>query len=160
MSQLAQVGVVIDEETVAKYLRIVPPRFAQIALSIETMLDMSTLSIEDITGRLKAVEDCVEVPARTTAGGQLLLIEEQWAARVREKKQGESSSAPRGGGRSGACGRRRGKPRRKAEGADKDGGDHVADKDRALGRDCKEPRRQERAHLAQDDEEEPALLMA
>ena len=27
-------------------------------------------------------------------------------------------------------------------------------------RDCKEPRRQERAHLAQDDEEEPVLLMA
>ena len=26
--------------------------------------------------------------------------------------------------------------------------------------DCKEPRRQERAHLAQDDKEEPALLMA
>ena len=32
--------------------------------------------------------------------------------------------------------------------------------DRALGRDCKEPRRQERAHLAQDDKEEPALQMA
>ena len=64
--------------------------------------------------------------------------------------------------------RRRGKPRRKAKGTDKDGGDRAADKDRCRNcgkiehwaRDCKEPRRQDRAHLAQDDEEEPALLMA
>ena len=66
VSQLAQVGVDIgEEEAVAKYLRVVPPRFAQIALSIE-----------EVTGRLKAVEDRAEAPARTTAGGQLLLTEE------------------------------------------------------------------------------------
>lgn len=33
-------------------LQVVPPRFAQIALSIETMLDISTLSIEEVK------EDC------------------------------------------------------------------------------------------------------
>ena len=116
MSQLAQVGVDIgEEEVVAKYLRVMPPRFAQIALSIE-----------EVTGRLKAVEDRAEAPARTTAGGQLLLTEEQWAARLRERKQGEGSSVSRGGGRGGV----RGKPRRKADGGDKEGGDHVADKDR------------------------------
>ena len=54
----------------AKYLRVVPPRFAQIALSIDTLLDMSTLSIKDVTGRLKAVEDRAEAPARTTAGAR------------------------------------------------------------------------------------------
>ena len=59
-----------------KYLRVVPLRFAQIALSIETLLDMSTLSIEDVTGWLKAVEDRAEAPARMTGGGQLLLTEE------------------------------------------------------------------------------------
>jgi len=161
VSQLAQVGVDIGkEEAVAKYLRVVPPRFAQIALSIETLLDMSTLSIEEVTGRLKVVEDRAETPARTTAGGQLLLTEKQWAARLRERKQG--------GGLLCFARRRRGKPRRKAKGTDKDGGDRAADKDRCRNcgkiehwaRDCKEPRRQQRAHLAQDDEEEPALLMA
>ena len=76
VSQLAQVGVDIDEEAVvAKYLHVVPPRLAQIVLSIETLLDMSTLSIKDVTGRLKVVEDRTEAPARTTAGGHLLLTE-------------------------------------------------------------------------------------
>jgi len=50
-------------------LRVVSPWFAQITLSIETLLNMSTLSIEDVTGRLKAVEDCAEAPTRMTAGG-------------------------------------------------------------------------------------------
>ena len=157
VSQLAQVGVDIgEEEAVAKYLHVVPPQFAQIALSIETLLDMSTLSIEEVTGRLKAVEDRAEAPARTTAGGQLLLTEEQWAARLRERKQGEGSSVSGSGGGGGARGRRRGKPRWKAEGAGKEDGDRAADKDRCRNcdkighwaRDCKEPRRQERAHLA------------
>ena len=70
VNQLAQVGIAIDEEeAVAKYLHVVPPRFAQITLSNETLLNRSTLSIENITGRLKVVEDRAEVPARTAAGG-------------------------------------------------------------------------------------------
>ena len=38
---------------------------------------MSTLSIEEVTEPLKAIEDRAEAPARTTVGGQLLLMEEQ-----------------------------------------------------------------------------------
>ena len=49
---------------------------------------MSTLSIEEVTGRLKAVEDRAEAPTRMTAGAHLQLTEEQWAARVCERKQG------------------------------------------------------------------------
>jgi len=70
-SQLVQVGITTDEEeVVAKYQCVVPPRFAQIALSIEALLDTSTLLIEDVTRRLKAVKDHAEVTARTTAGSQ------------------------------------------------------------------------------------------
>jgi hypothetical protein len=41
-----------DDKVVLKYLRIARPRYRQLVLSIETLLDVSTLSIEEITGRL------------------------------------------------------------------------------------------------------------
>ncbi|WVZ68640.1 LOW QUALITY PROTEIN: hypothetical protein U9M48_017559 [Paspalum notatum var. saurae] len=53
--QLGTLGEVIKEETVvAKYLRVVPSKYAHVAVAIETMLDLDALSIEDVTGRLKA----------------------------------------------------------------------------------------------------------
>ncbi|XP_062213678.1 uncharacterized protein LOC133914629 [Phragmites australis] len=59
VNQMATVGEVIDNTAVVeKYLRMVPPRFAQITLYIETSLDLSTLSIENVTSWLKAAEDC------------------------------------------------------------------------------------------------------
>ena len=41
-----------EEEAVSKYLHSVLTKYIQIALSIETILDLSTLMIEDMTGRL------------------------------------------------------------------------------------------------------------
>jgi len=80
-----------DEEVASKYLHVVPPKYTQIALSIETMLDMSTLMIEDLTGRLRMVDDLTGVTA-TSADGKLLLTEEEWTARMWEKRSGEGSS--------------------------------------------------------------------
>ena len=66
VNQLATLG---DPEpadkVVEKYLRVARPRFNQLILSIETLLDISTLSMEEVTGRLKAAEgraDSVRVP--------------------------------------------------------------------------------------------------
>jgi len=41
-----------EAKVVAKYLRVARPRYKQLVVSIEQLLDISTLSIEEITGRL------------------------------------------------------------------------------------------------------------
>jgi hypothetical protein len=58
MSSLAIYGEPVDEQrAVEKLLRVVPSKYSQIALSIETLLDTATLSVEEVTGRLKTVDE-------------------------------------------------------------------------------------------------------
>jgi len=57
-----------------KYLRVIPKKYTQIALAMETLLDFEHLSIEEVTGKLKAVDNGEEVlPAEPdTISGKLL----------------------------------------------------------------------------------------
>ena len=78
-----------------------PAKYIQIALSIETMLNLSTLTIEDVTGRLWTVDERLERATAMKDSGKLLLTEEEWAAR---RNSGEAASSSRSGD-----GNRRGK---------------------------------------------------
>jgi hypothetical protein len=84
---------------VLKYLRIAHPKYKQSVLSIETLLDVSTLSIREVIGRLKAVEDD---PAESSiVEGKLLHMEEEWHEKVKKKDMGEASRGSSNGDRGG-----------------------------------------------------------
>ena len=58
------------------------------------MLNLSTLTIEDVTGHLWAVDERLEQATATKDSGKLLLTEEEWAAR---RNSGKAASSSRGG---------------------------------------------------------------
>ena len=94
VTSLATLGAPIDEtQVVEKFLRVVPPRLSQIALAIENLLDTSDMSLEEVTGRLKAAEDRLESPEPLREQDKILLTEEQWQQKMKER-QGGSSSRP------------------------------------------------------------------
>ena len=175
-----------EERAVEKLLRATPRKYAQLKIAIETLLDFQDLTIEEVIGRLKTVDDLDDDPAHEPAsvGGKLMLTEEQWLARQKKKKDaggaggsasssGEARRRPRGGrkqkGKTAKGGERDGGGQgAKAGGA---GGDHKANRDdlclncRRPGhwaKDCPEPRRERggAAHVAQADDGDAALFLA
>lgn len=71
-----------------KLLRSVPKRLTTVVVAIEVSVDLSTLTLEDAGGRLRAAEereaedDNDDPPSR--ADGKLYMIEDQWCSRERE----------------------------------------------------------------------------
>jgi hypothetical protein len=99
-----------EERAVEKLFRCIPEKYKQIARSMESLLDLSTMMIEEAIGRLKMVDgDEPQAPSRPiTIGGKLHLTRDQWEACQGDQKKGESSSTR---------GRKRGKPRKARGGA-------------------------------------------
>jgi uncharacterized membrane protein YgcG len=64
---------------------------------METLLDLSTLFIEEVIDRLKAVDDRDEAqPTNSvTSDGKLLFTKEHWLARLKEMKKQEGLSSSR-----------------------------------------------------------------
>jgi hypothetical protein len=67
-----------EQRAIEKLFRCIPEKYKQIARSIESLLDLSTMSIEEAIGRLKVVDDDEPQPLSglITVGGKLHLTRE------------------------------------------------------------------------------------
>jgi hypothetical protein len=91
-----------DTRVVKKFLRVVPARYNQVAVTIEMFCDLKTLTIEELVGRLRAAEDRFELTVDQIidkAKSSLLLTEEEWMARNKSRMVHTESSSS--GGKSG-----------------------------------------------------------
>ena len=97
-----------DVMVVRKMLEVVPEHLEQITISLETLLDLNTVSVEEVTGRLRAVVD---------SQGRLLLTQEEWMAKLKigggsgEKGSSSGSNSTGGGGGNRRSGATRGRGR-------------------------------------------------
>jgi hypothetical protein len=102
-SELRALGKKVDEvRLVKKMLHIVPKQYRQIAMSIVTLLDLNTLSLEGLVGRLHAAEVGGDEEEEAQGMARLLLMEEQWEARRHQHSgkghAGNGDGGSRGGG--------------------------------------------------------------
>ncbi|CAA7409286.1 unnamed protein product [Spirodela intermedia] len=172
-STLNTLGDKVEEtQVVEKIIRSVPQCFRQIVVAITMLLDVSTLTVVDLTGRLKAAEDAFEeLPSAMHHNGKLHLTEEEWDAR-RRKRDNEKTG---GGGSSSVTHRvRHGRGRGRGCGSDKgsssggltcNSGRPRGDECRRCGklghwaRECRSKPKKEQAHVVQNEEEASLLLV-
>lgn len=122
VATLKTLGETIDEpRVVKKILRVLPPRFGQVAVSIEMFCDLKTLTVEELVRRLRVAEDRFEnqVDQITDKQGRLMLAEEEWLEKHKHRFQPTQS---REGGSSGAGHGKGKKPHRSDGGGPKNAG--------------------------------------
>jgi hypothetical protein len=101
-----------DGKIVMKMLRSLPPRFKQITITIKTLLDVSTMYVADLTGRLKEEEEAFEEASTLLQQDRKLYLTEEWEARRKKhEEENRSGSSARGGGAGKGRGRGRGRGR-------------------------------------------------
>ncbi|EEE63110.1 hypothetical protein OsJ_17918 [Oryza sativa Japonica Group] len=149
-----------DSRVVKKVLRVVPKRLKQVAVAIEMLADMDVMSVEELVGRLQVAEDADAEDHVEAHSEQLLLTEEQWEARRRQRRDkdrvreggakddGRNSDNDDGGSSvSSEVNRRPRRPGGKCYNCGVRG---------HLSRDCRKPRKEEALLASADDE--PTLL--
>jgi hypothetical protein len=165
---------ITDEEVVKKMLHYVSEKLEQVAISMKTLLDLNTLSIEEATCHLRAVEQRRKhrsTSPAADASARLLLTEEEWMARMEPKSKdktgsnggsGSNGSGGNGGGRGRGRGRGRSHSGGRGGSADGAGRDtcYNCDKVGHWAHDCRSKAKKEEAHAAHDDESTLLLLEA
>ncbi|KAK3147062.1 hypothetical protein QOZ80_3BG0277590 [Eleusine coracana subsp. coracana] len=168
-----------DAAVVRKMLDVVPEHLEQIAISVETFLDLNTVTIEEVTGRLRAVEQRRRNKTRTVDNqGRLLMTQEEWTAKLKIGGNTGSSSGSGGsgshGGSGGSSGGRRGASQGRGRGTGGfkqatgpgEGSSPAKKSDKCCycgkkghwAKECRSRLRNE-AHLAHADEDEEPMLM-
>jgi hypothetical protein len=108
MQKLVQFGdgTYDEERAIEKLFSCVPEKYKQMARGVESLIDLSTLTIEEAIGRLKVVDaDEPQPPSGpVTIGGRLHFAGKQWEVYRGDGEEGEPSSATEG--------HKRGKPRK------------------------------------------------
>jgi hypothetical protein len=100
-----------------KFLQALPPKFDQIVASIETLLDLSEVSVDELVGRFKAAEERL-VQDKIDTLPRLNLTEDELIAKITSRlkiaggsgsqKGSSSSGGKRGHGRGCGCGKNSG----------------------------------------------------
>ncbi|XP_073362618.1 uncharacterized protein [Aegilops tauschii subsp. strangulata] len=78
---------VTEHKAVQKFLRVVPRRYRPMAMAIESLIDLKTMSIEELVGSFSACEDHYDLDDGAQPTGRLLLTHEEWLARQQGKKE-------------------------------------------------------------------------
>jgi hypothetical protein len=80
-----------DSNSVRKFLRAVPSKFLEIASAIEQFGNLKTMTMEELTGRLKAHEERLRGSAEEKGDEQLMLTRSQWLAKERGRPRDRST---------------------------------------------------------------------
>jgi hypothetical protein len=150
-----------EDKIIKKYLHVARPRYRQLVVSIESLLDIASLSVEEITTWLKAVEDDEGLTGNRDSGEKLYLTEEEWLECYKQKDPEGSHR----GGASGGCGGKKKTMLSSDSGGNGPVLSHGSDKWCTCGkighwaREChSSTKREEQAHVA--EEGEGTLLLA
>jgi hypothetical protein len=149
-----------EKRAVEKIFRCILEKYKQITRSIESLLDLSMMSIKEAIGCLKVVDSDEPQPLSgpITVGGKLHLTQEQWETCQDDGKKGESPPST-GDRKHGKRHKSRGGTQAGVQGRARDGVYHNCGKLGHWAKECRQPRRGQ-THVAQVEEEEPALLLA
>jgi hypothetical protein len=90
-NEIRLLGEKFEESNAArKFLQVVPSKFLEIASAIEQFVDLKTINMEEVTGRLKAHEERLRRSTDEKDGEELLLTRSQWLEKERRRPRDKS----------------------------------------------------------------------